>query len=59
MGTEGGHIIMTVKELIEELESVYDKDLEVVMSDMDGEYYDVLQTDITMLASGKEVCVLG
>ena len=59
MGTEGGHIIMTVKELIEELESVYDKDLEVVMSDIDGEYYDVLQTDITMLASGKEVCVLG
>ena len=50
---------MTVKELIEELESVYDKDLEVVMSDMDGEYYDVLQTDITTLASGKEVCVLG
>ena len=59
MGTEGGHIIMTVRELIEELESVYDKDLEVVMSDTDGEYYDVLQTDITMLASGKEVCVLG
>ena len=50
---------MTVKELIEELESVYNKDLEVVMSDIDGEYYDVLQTDITMLASGKEVCVLG
>lgn len=59
MGTEGGHIIMTVRELIEELESVYDKDLEVMMSDIDGEYYDVLQTDITMLASGKEVCVLG
>ena len=59
METEGGHIIMTVRELIEELESVYDKDLEVVMSDIDGEYYDVLQTDITMLASGKEVCVLG
>ena len=59
MGTEGGHIIMTVRELIEELESVYDKDLEVVMSDIDGEYYEVLQTDITMLASGKEVCVLG
>ena len=59
MGTEGGHIIMTVRELIEELESVYDKDLEVVMSDTDGEYYEVLQTDITMLASGKEVCVLG
>lgn len=59
METEGGHIIMTVRELIEELESVYDKDLEVVMSDTDGEYYDVLQTDITMLASGKEVCVLG
>ena len=59
MGTEGGHIIMTVRELIEELESVYNKDLEVVMSDTDGEYYDVLQTDITMLASGKEVCVLG
>lgn len=59
MGTEGGYIIMTVRELIEELESVYDKDLEVVMSDIDGEYYDVLQTDITMLASGKEVCVLG
>ena len=59
MGTEGGHIIMTVRELIEELESIYDKDLEVVMSDIDGEYYDVLQTDITMLASGKEVCVLG
>lgn len=59
MGTEGGHIIMTVRELIEELESVYDKDLEVVMSDTDGEYYSVLQTDITMLASGKEVCVLG
>lgn len=50
---------MTVRELIEELESVYDKDLEVVMSDIDGEYYDVLQTDITVLASGKEVCVLG
>ena len=50
---------MTVKELIEGLESIYDKDLEVVMSDIDGEYYDVLQTDITMLASGKEVCVLG
>ena len=50
---------MTVRELIEELESVCDKDLEVVMSDIDGEYYDVLQTDITMLASGKEVCVLG
>ena len=50
---------MTVRELIEELESVYDKALEVVMSDIDGEYYDVLQTDITMLASGKEVCVLG
>lgn len=50
---------MTVRELIEELESVYDKDLEVVMSDIDEEYYDVLQTDITMLASGKEVCVLG
>ena len=50
---------MTVRELIEELESVYDKDFEVVMSDIDGEYYDVLQTDITMLASGKEVCVLG
>ena len=50
---------MTVRELIEELESVYDKDLEVVMSDIDGAYYDVLQTDITMLASGKEVCVLG
>ena len=50
---------MTVRELIEELESVYDKDLEVVMSDIDGEYYDVLQTDITMLASGKEVRVLG
>ena len=50
---------MIVRELIEELESVYDKDLEVVMSDIDGEYYDVLQTDITMLASGKEVCVLG
>ena len=49
---------MTVRELIEELESVYNKDLEVVMSDTDGEYYDVLQTDITMLASGKEVCVL-
>ena len=59
MGTEGGHIIMTVRELIEELESVYNKDLEVVMSDIDGEYYDVLQTDVTMLASGKEVCVLG
>ena len=59
METEGGHIIMTVRELIEELGSVYDKDLEVVMSDTDGEYYDVLQTDITMLASGKEVCVLG
>ena len=59
MGTEGGHIIMTVRELIEELESVYDKDLEVVMSDIDGEYYEVLQTDVTMLASGKEVCVLG
>ena len=59
METEGRHIIMTVRELIEELESVYDKDLEVVMSDIDGEYYDVLQTDITMLASGKEVCVLG
>ena len=29
---------MTVRELIEELESVYDKDLEVVMSDIDGEY---------------------
>ena len=50
---------MTVRELIEELESVYDKDLEVVMSDTDGEYYDVLETHITMLASGKEVCVLG
>ena len=50
---------MTVRGLIEELESIYDKDLEVVMSDIDGEYYDVLQTDITMLASGKEVCVLG
>ena len=50
---------MTVRELIEELESVYDKDLEVMMSDIDVEYYDVLQTDITMLASGKEVCVLG
>ena len=50
---------MTVRELIEELESVYDKDLEVVISDTDGEYYSVLQTDITMLASGKEVCVLG
>ena len=50
---------MTVRELIEELESVYDKDLEVVMSDMDGEYYEILQTDIAMLASGKEVCVLG
>ena len=50
---------MTVRELIEELESVYDKDLEVMMSDIDGEYYDVLQTDITLLASGKEVCVLG
>ena len=50
---------MTVRELIEELESVYDKDLEVMMSDIDGEYYDVLQTYITMLASGKEVCVLG
>ena len=50
---------MTVRELIEELESVQDKDLEVVMSDIDGESYDVLQTDITMLASGKEVCVLG
>ena len=50
---------MTVRELIEELESIYDKDLEVVMSDIDGEYYDVLQTDITMLARGKEVCVLG
>ena len=50
---------MNVRELIEELESVYDKDLEVMMSDIDGEYYDVLQTDITMLASGKEVCVLG
>ena len=59
MGTEGGHIIMTVRELIEELESVYDKDLEVVMSDTDGEYYEVLQTDVIMLASGKEVCVLG
>ena len=59
MGTEGGHIIMTVRELIEELESVYDKDLDVVMSDTDGEYYEVLQTDVTMLASGKEVCVLG
>ena len=50
---------MTVRELIEELESVDDKDLEVVMSDTDGEYYDVLQTDIPMLASGKEVRVLG
>ena len=50
---------MTVRELIEELESMYDKDLEVVMSDTDGEYYEVLQTDVTMLASGKEVCVLG
>ena len=59
MGTEGGHIIMTVRELIEELESVYDKDLEVVMSDTDGEYYEILQTDVIMLASGKEVCVLG
>ena len=59
METEGGRIIMTVRELIEELESVYDKDLEVVMSDIDGEYYEVLQTDVTMLASGKEVCVLG
>ena len=59
METEGGHIIMTVRELIEELESVYDKDLEVVMSDTDGEDYEVLQTDITMLASGKEVCILG
>lgn len=59
MGTEGGHIIMTIRKLIEELESVYDKDLEVVMSDTDGEYYSILQTDITMLASGKEVCVLG
>ena len=59
METEGGHIIMTVRELIEELESVYDKDLEVVMSDTDGEYYEVLQTDVAMLASGKEVCVLG
>ena len=59
METEGGHIIMTIRELIEELESVYDKDLEVVISDTDGEYYGVFQTDITMLASGKEVCVLG
>ena len=59
METEGGHIIMTVRELIEELESVYDKDLEVVMSDTDGEYYEILQTDVIMLASGKEVCVLG
>ena len=50
---------MTVRELIEELESVYDKDLEVVMSDTDGEYYEILQTDIAMLASDKEVCVLG
>ena len=50
---------MTVRELIEELESVYDKDLEVVISDTDGEYYGVFQTDITMLASDKEVCVLG
>ena len=50
---------MTVRELIEELEYVYNKDLEVVISDTDGEYYSVLQTDITMLASGKELCVLG
>lgn len=50
---------MTVRELIEELESVYDKDLEVVVSDTDGEYYGIFQTDVTMLSSGKEVCVLG
>ena len=50
---------MTVRELIEELESVYDKDLEVVISDPDGEYYEILQTDVIMLASDKEVCVLG
>lgn len=50
---------MTVRELIEELESVYDKNMRVVFCSDGEEYEPIYQIDVVMLNSGQEVCQLG
>ena len=49
---------MTVKELIEELEYVYNKDLRVGF-ELDGVMYGIYQVDIVTLNDGDEVCQIG
>lgn len=50
---------MTVRELIEELESVYDKNMRVVFCSDGEEYEPIYQIDVVTLNSGQEVCQLG
>lgn len=49
---------MTVRELIEELEAVYNKDLRVAY-EYDGNYWSVFQVDVVTLENGTEVCQIG
>ena len=50
---------MTVRELIEELESVYDKNMRVAFCSDGEEYEPIYQIDVVTLNSGQEVCQLG
>lgn len=49
---------MTVRELIEELEAVYNKDLPVAY-EHDGEFWSLFQVDVVMIRDDKEVCLVG
>ena len=49
---------MTVKELIEELECVYNKDLKIGF-ESEGVVYDIYQIDTVTLNDGDEVCLIG
>ena len=50
---------MTVRELIEELESVYDKNMQVTFCSDGEEYEPIYQIDVVTLNGGQEVCQLG
>ena len=49
---------MTIKELIEELEYVYDKNLKVGF-ESEGVLHEIYQVDVIMLNNGEEVCQVG
>lgn len=49
---------MTVRELIEELEAVYNKDLPVAY-EHDGEFWSLFQVDVVTIKDDREVCLVG